>query len=69
MIALNVIYRCLKTSFCNNLVHLKLKSKVSLKAYTNSWSGVMEWSGAVEWSGILELFFFSQCKSFKVRDD
>ena len=22
------------------------------KAYTNSWSGVMEWSGAVEWSGI-----------------
>ena len=29
----------------------------------------MEWSGAVEWSGILELFFWSQYKSFKVRDD
>ena len=45
-----------------------LKSGIS-RAYTKTWSGVMEWSGAVEWSGFLELVFWSQFKSFKVRDD
>ena len=31
----------------------------------------MEWSGVEPWSGVgfLELVFWSQCKSFKVRDD
>ena len=30
-----------------------------------SWSGVQPWSGVV----VLELDFWSQCKSFKVRDN
>ena len=30
MVALNVIYRCLKKSFCNNWMHSELKSKVPL---------------------------------------
>ena len=30
---------------------IKLISTSPSRAYTNSWSGVMEWSGAVEWSG------------------
>ena len=36
------------------------------------WSHGVEWSRGVEpWSGVifLELDFWSQCKSFKVRDD
>ena len=33
--------------------------------------GVESWSGVEPWSGVvfLELFLWSQCKSFKVRDD
>ena len=33
--------------------------------------GVESWSGVEPWSGVvfLELVFWSQCKSFKVRDD
>ena len=33
--------------------------------------GVESWSGVEPWSGVvfLELFFLSQCKSFKVRDE
>ena len=30
IVAFNVIYRCLQKSFCNNLMHSKLKSKVPL---------------------------------------
>ena len=39
--------------FYRDTAHISLVSKLVLgRAYTNSWSGVMEWSGAVEWSGI-----------------
>ena len=30
-VAFNVIYRCLRKSFCNNLVHSKLKSELPLR--------------------------------------
>ena len=31
IVIFNVIYRCLQKSFCNNLMHSKLKSKVPLR--------------------------------------
>ena len=35
------------------------------KAYTNSWSGVMEWSGAMEWSGIFGAVFLESMQVIK----
>ena len=31
IVAFNVIYRCLQKSFCNKLMHSKLKTKVPLR--------------------------------------
>ena len=42
-----VSYKGAVRRICDEIANLKRG-----KAYTNSWSGVMEWSGAVEWSGI-----------------